>query len=159
MRTQEGAGFVSSTSSATFGGKQWGAPGHHRGALHTASPGTPPRPAGPGGSARAGPGLRGKGGLPSFPRGSAPPQPPPRPGAGQGGIPGRRSNRRPAAAPEPAGRAGNGSPEGHHRRGRVAREPGGATPHPTTSGSPPQGAASVQTLRPPTRRWQRGNMT
>lgn len=45
------------------------------------------------------------------------PQPPPRPGAGQGGIPGRRSNRHPAAAPEPADRTGNGSPDGHHPPG------------------------------------------
>lgn len=67
------------------------------------------------------------------------PQTPPRPGAGQGGIAGRRSNRHPAAAPEPAGRTGNGSPEGHHPPGRGAREPGGATPHPRTPlGFPPK---------------------
>lgn len=59
------------------------------------------------------------------------PQPPPRPGAGQGGIPGQRSNRHPAAAPEPAGRAGNESPEWHHppREGCSGTRWGHTAPH------------------------------
>lgn len=84
------------------------------------------------------------------------PQLPPRPGAGQGGIPGRRSNRHPAAAPEPAGRTRNGNPKGHHPRGGVLGNQAG--PH-RTPRLPLQGAASLQTPRPPTWRWQRGNMT
>lgn len=121
-----------------------------RGSPWHSEAGHPPRPAGQGGSVRAG-GVRAASPHRHSPR--------PRQRAGQGGIPGRRSNRHPAAAPEPAGRSGKGSPEGITRQGRGARETGGATPHPANPGSPRHGAASPQTPRPLTRRWQREKMT